>query len=82
MYRIDDMCAIFCGLIVFLTLQKLSISIQLIFGEISPKKAKFRTRLGEFGCAIFVIMCIGTLILGMHKPFIAKDIQLVFFCAG
>ena len=77
MYLVDDMLAIFCGLTVFLTLQKLSITIQLIFGECSPKKARFRTRIGEFGCAIFVCTYITTTIIApipIMKNFVTKVI--------
>ena len=54
-----------------------------MFGEINKKKAKRRTKIGEIGCVIFVIMFVGTTILNKYsRPQISKDIQFIFFAAG
>lgn len=58
LYSIDDYLAIFCGLTVFLTFQKLKVSMQLVFGKITPMKAKIQERLGEFLCLLFALFYI------------------------
>ena len=63
LYELDDFLAICCGLAVFLTLHKLSITIRLVFGEIRLKTAKKYERCGEVISVLFVLIYLVCIVL-------------------